>query len=1279
MVADLAQLDFQIAACSGYDEECPPEQLLLKHHGPLVKGWQSERFCNWPQALVMRFSAGNSRIRKIEVLVHHFKIPTRLEFYIGRTVTGDELPAESNLALESERRLDDGNPTVVFVRLGYVSLNDGVQIGFKARELKSVHVDAEGEYLKVMVHKCYVNPLNLYNQVGIIGVNVFGEPQNVDHILKTLSSHQQALLGLDPLTDADLIVPRDNANAAFWGLVNETATNRRIPPEKDLAFEIYHDDEVMKIISGVAKAKDTAVKEERFADAKMLKSLLDKCKTAGEEVAKLQVTKSRAVQVEDYDTAAEMKADIDAVKRALAHELSRAGLDVQTDGSVIRKKEENETQESTRTQTRLGVAETSLPPSPPSSKTASPPKPDISAPSPRRAPPVLHLPVALSPSVITPTPAPARPPSPLIPTLAREPPRSNGLPSPSTQLKDETPQLPPERSTSFSDKSLLRPRPAPLEISVVQNTRDIDVVSPPASTSEPPAKRPPPPRSPAAHANDRADKDIISPPRPASPPVPALLRASQRNPFEDHLSPSDLQVQSSPPISKPAPKKRSPVKSKPPERPPSPPVPAHKSHQQQQAPLSPRSDPILGGSILPPGFDAPEPIPDHLAVDFALPIDAFGPLLIRCLLGRQFGLREWAMGEMIGKVEERGKEPGKGDNTMDINSFVDAVFQIVQSSLDDSREKAITGAVSLLEKVHGLCTNQRVPPAVIFRHFDTIVPLLLAKAGDMNPRACSDIIITLVKSYNESPFTIYPYALRPPESKKGATPHWKVFKGRLDLLHQLIDECGLDDSEGRGKARGASLQSIMEFTQPQLQHTNVEVREAAVRVVVDLMQASGEDAITPYLKKVKPQLMDSIRSKLAEAKGTPVKRVQKARPARPWERSPSKPAGPAAQEEGAEEVKKLQNELKALRQMADSPPVQSKGKVGDKRRVTSTSSNGSTGGKLGNGAHEKKGIRSDDKMRKSRSVDGVEGLANSLKSERRVGKTASVPPPARDAPKPKPGGKTKAREPPAPAPTRKNEALYSNNWNIDRTCIFCEEQDEGFTEENLDMHYWRDCPVLTNCPLCKLIVEVPMLTDHLLKDCDKKKDVRQCPRCKEAFKTVDFAAHTAKKSCRVLNHNPDLARCPMCHQDVPSDEEGWRQHLVTGTGCPGSERKPKDPSHYPAFSTMLPDLNSDVLSSGGLARSLQIPLSEPETKSGASSVSPRPTDTTPPPKKGLFKRAPKKEQQTLSKSLSTPVSNLKSRGGLVGSVKSTVRRSLLPRASVEDRSKETGKGLSMAR
>ena len=54
-----------------------------------------------------------------------------------------------------------------FLCLGgsYVSLSDNEKTGYKARELKSVHVDALGTFLRLNIHKNHINKHNLYNQV----------------------------------------------------------------------------------------------------------------------------------------------------------------------------------------------------------------------------------------------------------------------------------------------------------------------------------------------------------------------------------------------------------------------------------------------------------------------------------------------------------------------------------------------------------------------------------------------------------------------------------------------------------------------------------------------------------------------------------------------------------------------------------------------------------------------------------------------------------------------------------------------------------------------------------------------------------------------------------------------------------------------------------------------------------------------------------------------------------------------------------------------------------
>lgn len=51
------------------------------------------------------------------------------------------------------------------LRFSYVSLCDNEKTGCKARELKSVYVDAVGQFLKLIFHENHVNKYNIYNQV----------------------------------------------------------------------------------------------------------------------------------------------------------------------------------------------------------------------------------------------------------------------------------------------------------------------------------------------------------------------------------------------------------------------------------------------------------------------------------------------------------------------------------------------------------------------------------------------------------------------------------------------------------------------------------------------------------------------------------------------------------------------------------------------------------------------------------------------------------------------------------------------------------------------------------------------------------------------------------------------------------------------------------------------------------------------------------------------------------------------------------------------------------
>eukprot|EP00796_Vickermania_ingenoplastis_P004136 gene4136-2978_t len=131
--------------------------------------------------------------------------------------------------------------------------------------------------------------------------------------------------------------------------------------------------------------------------------------------------------------------------------------------------------------------------------------------------------------------------------------------------------------------------------------------------------------------------------------------------------------------------------------------------------------------------------------------------------------------------------------------------------------------------------------------------------------------------------------------------------------------------------------------------------------------------------------------------------------------------------------------------------------------------------------------------------------------------------------------------PPTPRPVVADGLVSS------RTCHFCREFNENFTEANLDIHYIRSCPMLCPCPLCDQVTEIATLQHHLVTECDGRELVRECPRCREAVRAEDLEQHVDAQAC--IEHVPTHSVCPLCHGRFRSGMEGWRKHLTTAPGC----------------------------------------------------------------------------------------------------------------------------------
>nr|CAH8828163.1 unnamed protein product [Trichobilharzia regenti] len=266
------KLPFRIVYVSSQDEHFPATELNIHH--PATKGWASSRFPAYPQHLILVLERKAS-LRKIQVLCHQYLIASKIEFFVGDT-SDDDISHFRNAR---------------FTRLGYVALSDNQTTEFKARELKSVHIDATGSFIQLFLHKNHPNSLNLYDQVGIVAINVIG-----DFVNRNLHS--------DPEDYSATIYKPDY-----------------IPPTEDLAFDMYQDPEVANIIRRLEKQKRVAVKAELFDQAQSIRDAIIQLQQVGERLGGLALEKQQAVEEENYEQAKLKKNEMTEIRTNLYRDI----------------------------------------------------------------------------------------------------------------------------------------------------------------------------------------------------------------------------------------------------------------------------------------------------------------------------------------------------------------------------------------------------------------------------------------------------------------------------------------------------------------------------------------------------------------------------------------------------------------------------------------------------------------------------------------------------------------------------------------------------------------------------------------------------------------------------------------------------------------------------------------------------------------------------------------------------------------------------------------------
>jgi hypothetical protein len=137
---------------------------------------------------------------------------------------------------------------------------------------------------------------------------------------------------------------------------------------------------------------------------------------------------------------------------------------------------------------------------------------------------------------------------------------------------------------------------------------------------------------------------------------------------------------------------------------------------------------------------------------------------------------------------------------------------------------------------------------------------------------------------------------------------------------------------------------------------------------------------------------------------------------------------------------------------------------------------------------------------------------------------------------------------------KNNNNNNNNNEDVEHTCQFCNYYDPNITQEQMEFHQFKDCPMLIACFKCKQIVEISGLNEHFLNECDFKNEFKLCAKCREPVLNEDYENHISSNKCNKYQDDKLYIRCPLCHNDFqPVGKVGWEVHLLQQI-CPNNPR-----------------------------------------------------------------------------------------------------------------------------
>ena len=260
-------LNYSVIGSSSEDDEHPLYSLISPDKND---GWCSSPFCKYPQEILIQLN-NPSKLSQMNITLHEYKIPSKIDFYYY-------YPNQKN---KEEEKFDYNN--IPFIKIGYIIPNTNEKSNFKLREFKKIKINQNTLYIKLILHKNFINLENRYNQVSIISIKFFGyelENSNPPEYKNLMSGEMNK-----------------NKNSDF----NEDGL----------------DEVCVSKLKEIKSTLDLCVKKEKYDSAKIFRELYQRVKLLGEKMKNLSECKLKCIETNDFDSCKKIQNGIDRIKNLI--------------------------------------------------------------------------------------------------------------------------------------------------------------------------------------------------------------------------------------------------------------------------------------------------------------------------------------------------------------------------------------------------------------------------------------------------------------------------------------------------------------------------------------------------------------------------------------------------------------------------------------------------------------------------------------------------------------------------------------------------------------------------------------------------------------------------------------------------------------------------------------------------------------------------------------------------------------------------------------------------